>query len=839
MSDSEIDTLLGELRALNTELKSRTGDIPLDLNAQMSEFIRILFGKDSGATFDNKITFLKSKNRADVITIDIGLMKSFLKGHIETTKKAAGVSLPAVNPGAPDVNLPPAVKPPNPVVASHPPVAQLGAKNDALRPPIISQPTTTVVAPPPAAPTGRFSDNAKLTLKLDNNIINSVAFNHDGTLVMSGGNNNIVTWNTSKGDVNKEFKLEANVEKVAFKHDGSKFVYILSDPTKHTDINIFDVESQNTITVKTGESKDKWAHSVAFNRKGTLIACGNVGFIAIYDFKTDKIINEIGRKLNESGGGYEASSVNSVAFNHDGTQLVSGSSSSSESSDKLIYIWNYNITTKEWDFLQTLDGDKYAVNSVAFNHDGTKIVSGCIDKSIKVWEKKTDGKWELSYKIEGIDDTRNSTGSDGHLWHVNSVAFNHDGTRIVSGGSLDNYVKIWDAVDGKLVQSLEIPLPDKKKGLKFNINSVAFNHDGTQIVSGDSIGTVTVWEIADTAAASSLPPTSATPSSVIEKTPVSYELPILQVTDIKEAMKMSGVNRCFLNSVMQMLYHIPEVRDKYHSITLNKGVNGNTMSDKNVTLMQIKIKNFKGALDILSSKTDIGPTSCTVTNNNGQEDVDEYLQLDCFPVLENDVELYKLFLHNEVRIESTWSECITHTNPSISVPISYQSKNIIDSIKDTQFSGTYNTKEGTDEKIPGTYKETGIDVKDTKYCIVLLKRFDDKKDKTEKDTPIQKNKSIILAEPDRLLTLDEVIKAENNCYTKGEKDKYIYKLRGFIYQRGEVKSGHYVYYWYNDTKWKLYDDSSMKDVSDINTELYGEVVAINHGYLYLYERVGV
>ena len=38
------------------------------------------------------------------------------------------------------------------------------------------------------------------------------------------------------------------------------------------------------------------------------------------------------------------------------------------------------------DCISTLNGLSDSVNSVAFNHDNTKIVSGSLDKSIKIWQ---------------------------------------------------------------------------------------------------------------------------------------------------------------------------------------------------------------------------------------------------------------------------------------------------------------------------------------------------------------------------------------------------------------------------------------------------------------------
>ncbi len=67
--------------------------------------------------------------------------------------------------------------------------------------------------------------------------------------------------------------------------------------------------------------------------------------------------------------------VRSVAWNHDGTQLASGSS------DNTIKIWKVDTGT----LLHTLNDHRGWVNSVAWNPDGTQLASGSADKTIKIW----------------------------------------------------------------------------------------------------------------------------------------------------------------------------------------------------------------------------------------------------------------------------------------------------------------------------------------------------------------------------------------------------------------------------------------------------------------------
>ncbi|KAE9403149.1 WD40 repeat-like protein [Gymnopus androsaceus JB14] len=78
-----------------------------------------------------------------------------------------------------------------------------------------------------------------------------------------------------------------------------------------------------------------------------------------------------------------------------------------------------------------LQGHDNWVNSVAFSHDGTRIVSGSQDKTVRIWDATT-GAQMGDHPLQGHDD------------RVHSVAFSHDGTRIVSG-SHDDTSRIWDA----------------------------------------------------------------------------------------------------------------------------------------------------------------------------------------------------------------------------------------------------------------------------------------------------------------------------------------------------------------------------------------------------------
>jgi WD40 repeat protein len=123
------------------------------------------------------------------------------------------------------------------------------------------------------------------------------------------------------------------------------------------------------------------------------------------------------------------------------------------------------------DSVVMLKGHTAGVQSVAFSPDGKWIVSGGVDKTLKVWDAET-GEEMLTLQ--------------GHSEIVRSVNFSPDGRRIVSGGA-DKTIKVWDTETGQEMLTL--------RRHSDRVFSVAFSPDGKRIVSGSSDKTVKVWEL--------------------------------------------------------------------------------------------------------------------------------------------------------------------------------------------------------------------------------------------------------------------------------------------------------------------------------------------------------
>ena len=191
--------------------------------------------------------------------------------------------------------------------------------------------------------------------------------------------------------------------------------------------------AENGKLIKTLNEHTDSVTSVAFNNDGSKLVSGS------YD-STVKILNvEIGEveKTFECEG-----IVKSVAFNNDGTLIVSGNIGDVMSDDKPghVIIWNVQTGEKEGGF-QIKKEHLYlpAPMQVAFNNAGTQVVIGLDNKMI-------------IYYLDKNDYIELDTGGKG----INSVAFNDNDTLIVSGG--DNGVQIWDASkkNVRLIKTLDI-----------------------------------------------------------------------------------------------------------------------------------------------------------------------------------------------------------------------------------------------------------------------------------------------------------------------------------------------------------------------------------------------
>jgi len=159
----------------------------------------------------------------------------------------------------------------------------------------------------------------------------------------------------------------------------------------------------------------------------------------------------------------------------------------------------------------TLRGHKWTVISVALAPDGRTALSGCLDKTVKLWDLATgneirtltghtdmvccaalapDARTALSGSNDGTlklwdvatgKELRTLSGQAGH------VAFAPDGRTALSSGARN--LTLWDLATGQALRTFG-------EGGEGGGYSVAFAPDGRTALSGSKFGTLKLWDLA-------------------------------------------------------------------------------------------------------------------------------------------------------------------------------------------------------------------------------------------------------------------------------------------------------------------------------------------------------
>jgi hypothetical protein len=160
--------------------------------------------------------------------------------------------------------------------------------------------------------------------------------------------------------------------------------------------------------------------------------------------------------------------VKTAVFDSTGTRVLTGS---------------FDGTAKIWDGisgrrLMSLIPNPDGVNSAMFSPDGKLVATACLDGSITLWD------------ITKVDDSGQSKPTKVRMWsahpgkRANSVAFNGDGSRLLTTGD-DRTGKVWDVATGELLLSFELHGDIVVYG--------AFSFDGHRAVSASKDATAVVF----------------------------------------------------------------------------------------------------------------------------------------------------------------------------------------------------------------------------------------------------------------------------------------------------------------------------------------------------------
>jgi len=183
--------------------------------------------------------------------------------------------------------------------------------------------------------------------------------------------------------------------------------------------------------------------------------------------------NEAGSHLRKKGlrGAWRdhvlkghGSGVNALAMSADGTRILSGSS------DGTMKLWD----RASGDCLVTFEGTHSELNpihAVALSKDGTRALSGHNDSMIRLWDTATG---------EHLKDIR------GHDGIVNCLAFLQEGRKIISG-SQDHLIKLWETNSGLCLATFQ--------GHSDMVTSLSLSADEEYLLSGSCDTSIILWEV--------------------------------------------------------------------------------------------------------------------------------------------------------------------------------------------------------------------------------------------------------------------------------------------------------------------------------------------------------
>ena len=144
--------------------------------------------------------------------------------------------------------------------------------------------------------------------------------------------------------------------------------------------------------------------------------------------------------------------------------------------DDKAYLWRFPITSKLVDTGEKVDveavipleGHTDTITSVGFNFDGSMVLTGSYDGTVRVWKTDTG---EYLRTLDGPEDV------EWAAWHSKGNA--------VIAGSKDGTLWMWLAHNGQCLQVFA--------GHEGAVSCGAFSADGKVICSGGEDGTMRVW----------------------------------------------------------------------------------------------------------------------------------------------------------------------------------------------------------------------------------------------------------------------------------------------------------------------------------------------------------
>ncbi len=314
-------------------------------------------------------------------------------------------------------------------------------------------------------------------------LVLSLALNTNGDQMLSAGFTEIVLlWKVTASEVSLVQRFSpkllhglSHVSELRFTSDGQKFAALVKPPIWFNDKEIKPNErnvvlvwniSDQTLACPPLRMPQTTMHSISFINDEAIAVGTGEGEVILYDTKTQKSLD----RLEHTGMAVPGlnSPVLGLAFNKDENLIIS------VTKGKVLTGWD--ISNKKPKISRLLKGLADDFATVAFNPNGKLFATGSPNGQIVLWDV---GNLPASGKPVPK-----------HFKEVKTITF--DPTRNLIAAACDGSIFLWDINNNRQVKT-----NPPNFGTNFyaipKIISVAFNKNGTRLVSGGSNGVVTMW----------------------------------------------------------------------------------------------------------------------------------------------------------------------------------------------------------------------------------------------------------------------------------------------------------------------------------------------------------